>query len=107
MCDYVNKNELIEPREIFSEWISNVQSEIREEYGITFSYNPIGSGSRNMVIRRCDNDYFDLDFQIVMQTIPDDMDWVAIVRNLRIYLEIPSTNISLKDLKIVKTDHNP
>lgn len=29
MCDYVNKNELIEPREIFSEWISNVQSEIR------------------------------------------------------------------------------
>lgn len=75
MCDYVNKNELIEPREIFSEWISNVQSEIREEYGITFSYNPIGSGSRNMVIRRCDNDYFDLDFQIVMQTIPDDMDW--------------------------------
>ena len=75
MCDYVNKNELIEPREIFSEWISNVQREIREEYGITFSYNPIGSGSRNMVIRRCDNDYFDLDFQIVMQSIPDDMDW--------------------------------
>lgn len=75
MCDYVNKNELNEPREIFSEWISNVQSEIKKEYGITFSYNPIGSGSRNMVIRRCDNDYFDLDFQIVMQSIPDDMDW--------------------------------
>lgn len=75
MCDYVNKNELIEPREIFSEWISKVQSEIRKKYGITFSYNPIGSGSRNMVIRRCDNDYFDLDFQIVMQTIPDNTDW--------------------------------
>lgn len=75
MCDYVNKNELIEPREIFGEWISNVQCEIKKEYGITFSYNPIGSGSRNMVIRRCDNDYFDLDFQIVMQSIPDDMDW--------------------------------
>lgn len=72
MCDYVNENELIEPRKIFSEWISNVQSEIREEYGITFSYNPIGSGSRNMVIRRCDNDYFDLDFQIVMQSIPNN-----------------------------------
>lgn len=75
MCDYVNKNELIEPRKIFSEWISNVQSEIREEYGITFSYNPIGSGSRNMVIRRCDNDYFDLDFQIVMQSIPNNYNW--------------------------------
>lgn len=75
MCDYVNKNELIEPREIFSEWISNAQSEIREEYGITFSYNPIGSGSRNMVIRRCDNDYFDLDFQIVMQSIPNKYNW--------------------------------
>lgn len=75
MCDYVNKNELIEPRKIFSEWISNAQSEIREEYGITFSYNPIGSGSRNMVIRRCDNDYFDLDFQIVMQSIPNNYNW--------------------------------
>ena len=75
MCDYVNKSELIEPREIFNEWISSVQSEIKKEYRITFSYNPIGSGSRNMVIRRCDNDYFDLDFQIVMQSIPNDMDW--------------------------------
>ena len=75
MCDYVNKNELVKPRKIFSEWISNVQREIKKEYGITFSYNPIGSGSRNMVIRKCDNDYFDLDFQIVMQSIPNDMDW--------------------------------
>ena len=75
MCDYVNKNKLIEPRKIFSEWISKVQREVRDKYKITFSYNLIGSGSRNMVIRRCDNDYFDLDFQIVMQTIPDDMDW--------------------------------
>lgn len=75
MCDYVNKKELLCPRKIFSEWICNVQSEIRKEYGITFSYNPIGSGSRNMVIRRCDNGYFDLDFQIVIQSIPDDMNW--------------------------------
>lgn len=75
MCNYVNKSELKHPKEIFSKWISDVQTEIREKYGITFSYNPIGSGSRNMVIRRCDNKYFDLDFQIVMQSIPDDMDW--------------------------------
>lgn len=75
MCDYVNKNDLIKPREIFSEWISSVQREIRKKFKITFSYNPIGSGSRNMVIRRCDNNYFDLDFQIVIQSIREDMNW--------------------------------
>lgn len=73
MCEYVNKKELIKPRRIFSKWISNVQHEIKEKYKITFSYDLIGSGSRNMVIRRCDNNYFDLDFQIVIQSIPKNM----------------------------------
>lgn len=73
MCKYVNKKELIEPRRIFSKWISNAQHEIKEKYKITFSYDLIGSGSRNMVIRRCDNNYFDLDFQIVIQSIPKNM----------------------------------
>ncbi len=75
MCEYVNKKELIEPRRIFSKWISNVQHEIKEKHKITFSYDLIGSGSRNMVIRRCDNNYFDLDFQIVIQSIPKNMNW--------------------------------
>ena len=39
MCEYVNKKELIEPRRIFSKWISNVQHEIKEKYKITFSYD--------------------------------------------------------------------
>lgn len=83
MCDFVNKNDLIKPREIFSEWISSVQREIRKKFKITFSYNPIGSGSRNMVIRRCDNNYFDLDFQIVIQSMPEDINWYNDCKKLK------------------------
>ena len=50
MCDYVNKNELIKPREIFSEWISNVQSEIKKKYGITFD---VGKQWENIYNKTC------------------------------------------------------
>ena len=75
MCDYVNKKELIGPRETFNNWIGSVQKYIKKNYKITFSYCPIGIGSRNMVIRKCNEDYFDLDFQIVMQSIPSNYNW--------------------------------
>ena len=75
MCDYVSKEELKEPRELFNEWINDVQKSIKKKYNITFSYSPIGSGSRNMVIRKCNENFFDLDFQIVMQSIPDNYNW--------------------------------
>lgn len=74
MCDYVNAADLIKPREVYENWISKVQDEMREE-GFTFSYNPIGSGSRNMVIRKCNEKTFDLDYQIVMQKIPSGYSW--------------------------------
>lgn len=75
MCEYVSRSELTYAKELFASWINKVQREIRREYKITFSYNLIGSGSRNMVVRRCDSDYFDLDYQIVIQKIPDNFDW--------------------------------
>ncbi len=70
MCDYVKKKSLKEPRKIFNDWINKVQKYIKKEYKITFSFLPIGSGSRNMVIKKCNEDYFDLDFQIVIQHMP-------------------------------------
>lgn len=74
MCDYVNKKELREAREQFNIWINEVQKDIKKEHKITFSYNPIGSGSRNMVIRKCNENFFDLDFQIIIQSIPNNYD---------------------------------
>lgn len=75
MCDYVKKSELSEPRKIFNDWINNVQKYIKKNHKITFSYISIGSGSRNMVIRKCNEDSFDLDFQIIMQSIPNNFNF--------------------------------
>lgn len=75
MCDYVNKKELEIPRDTFNNWINSVQKYIKKNYKITFSYSPIGSVSRNMVNRKCNENFFDLDFQIVMQSIPNNYNW--------------------------------
>ena len=69
MCDYVNKNELKCPKEVFKKMINSVQDYIRKQYKITFSYRPIGSGSRNMVIRKCNQNFFDLDYQWFRYTL--------------------------------------
>ena len=75
MCDYVKPKEVEKPREIFNNWITSVQKYIKKNYKITFSHSPIGSGSRNMVIRKCNERSFDLDFQIIMQSIPNNYSW--------------------------------
>ncbi len=70
MCDYVTKKELKEPKEIINNWIKTVQKKIKKEEKIHFSYTPIGSGKRNMVIKQCNRQYFDLDFQIILTKLP-------------------------------------
>lgn len=67
MCDYVSKKNLSYPKKVFINWINKVQKEVKSNYGLTFSFLPIGSGSRNMVIKKCNENYFDLDYQIVLQ----------------------------------------
>ena len=74
MCDYVKRKELIEPKNVFNTWIQKVKNDAKNK-GYDFSIKLIGSGSRNMVIRRCDNNYFDLDYQIILEKIPDDYNW--------------------------------
>lgn len=51
MCDYISKSKLKQPKRNFIDWISKVQKEIKTEHIIHFSYNPIGSGKRNLVIK--------------------------------------------------------
>lgn len=76
MCDYVDKNELTEPKQVFEGWINRVKNRLNSKKpGYDFDYILTGSASRNMAIRRCDNDYFDLDYQIILKRIPIDYNW--------------------------------
>lgn len=76
MCDYVDKSELTEPKQVFEGWINRVKNRLNSKKpGYDFDYILTGSASRNMAIRRCDNDYFDLDYQIILKRIPADYNW--------------------------------
>ena len=72
MCKYVTKKELKEPKKILNDWIIRVQKAIKKEYKITFSFNLIGSGKRNLVIKSCNTNWFDLDCQLVIQKTPKE-----------------------------------
>ncbi len=73
MCDYVDKSELTEPKEVFEKWFNRVTNRLKtKKPGYDFDYILTGSASRNMAIRRCDNDYFDLDYQIILKKIPSN-----------------------------------
>lgn len=72
MCEYVYKNELKDLKKKFKTLINKVHKYLRKNYKITFSCIPIGSGKRNMVIKQCNKNYFDLDFQIILQSVPDE-----------------------------------
>ena len=72
MCEYVYINELKDLKKKFKTLINKVHKYLRKNYKITFSCIPIGSGKRNMVIKQCNKNYFDLDFQIVLQSVPDE-----------------------------------
>lgn len=73
MCDFVTKKEVANAREIFIEWITKVQRELRSKYNIRFAYDIIGSGRRKLVIRQCNkNGFFDLDYQITLTRLPKE-----------------------------------
>lgn len=74
MCEYITKKELKEPKQVILNWITKVQKEMKKEHKITFSYIAIGSSKRNMVIKLCNKDLYDLDYQIVLQKTPKDFD---------------------------------
>lgn len=86
MCKYVDDSELQGlggPKDTFHHWITDVHRSLRKK-GIRFDCNLIGSGSRNMVVRNCNEDgYYDLDFQIVLTKYPVDMKAKTIKDNFR------------------------
>ena len=72
MCKYITKKELKEPKKNLNDWILRVQKAIKKEYKITFSFNLIGSGKRNLVIKSCNSNWFDLDCQLVIRKMPKE-----------------------------------
>lgn len=74
MCEYVTKKELKEPKKILNDWIIRVQKIMKIENKITFSFNLIGSGKRNLVIKSCNTKWFDLDCQLIIQKVPKEFD---------------------------------
>ena len=73
MCDYKSRKEIQQPREIIEDWIRDVQKVMRKKYKVTFTFRPTGSVSRNMVIKKCNEDYFDLDYQLELQNVPEQL----------------------------------
>ena len=75
MCEYISRNKLKDKKQEFLSWVKKVQKAIKKEHKIHFNYGPIGSGKRNMVIKQCNTNYFDLDYQIIITRIPKDIDF--------------------------------
>ncbi len=74
MCKFITKSELKEPRQILLDWINDVHDYMRKNYGITFQHLEIGSASHNLVVQKCNSNYFDLDYQLTIVSWPDDYD---------------------------------
>lgn len=73
MCEYISKKQLHEKKQVFIKWINKVQRELKKQ-GYHFSYRPTGSGKRNMVVKLCNKNYYDLDYQIVIGKFPKNYD---------------------------------
>lgn len=74
MCEFVSKKCLKEPKAQFLKIINKVQKQIKDKYKITFSYRPIGSGKKNLVVKKCTTNEFDLDYEITLQKILEEID---------------------------------
>ena len=101
MCNYVDEKELKGlggPKDTFQDWITEVHRILRKKH-IRFECNLIGSGSRNMVVRKCnEGGYFDLDYQIVLTTYPVNMEPKKIKDNFRNAFNTSKPN-GFKDMK--------
>lgn len=73
MCDFVSKKYCKEPRKTLLDWIYDVQKYLKKKQ-ITFQYEAMGSAKRNMVIRKCNEDYFDLDYRLILQNVPEELE---------------------------------
>ncbi len=82
MCRYITAAELSNKKQLFINWITYVQKELRTK-GYRFSYRPIGSGKRNMVVKLCNSNYYDLDYQIIIEKIPNTYDWNGNVKDIK------------------------
>lgn len=69
MCTYKTKNELKKPKAIFIKLIKDVQQKVKGVNQIKFDWKPIGSGKKNLVVKNCKTNFFDLDYQLILTNI--------------------------------------
>lgn len=73
MCDYIPKRNLNDDKQLFQSWVNEVHGIMKKEHGITFTHILIGSGKRNLVIKKCNEKKYDLDYQLTIQKVPKNI----------------------------------
>ncbi len=63
-CNYVTKKEVKEYKKIMEETIPKVQTDVKEEYKKSFSYQVVGSTKRNLVVQKGQS-LWDVDYQFM------------------------------------------
>lgn len=71
MYSYVPKSTVKPCKKLCMTCISEAQRALRKKHGITFQIYVVGSGSSNLVTR-WDDEPFDMDFNAVIQMLPDE-----------------------------------
>lgn len=71
MYSYVPKDTVKPCKALCFECLAKAQAAIKERYGITFQIYAVGSGSNNLVTR-WNNEPFDMDFNVLIQKLPDE-----------------------------------
>ena len=71
MYSYVSKDVVKPCKALCFDCLTKAQTTIKEKYGITFQIYAVGSGSNNLVTS-WNKEPFDMDFNVLLQKIPDD-----------------------------------
>lgn len=71
MYSYVTKSTVKPCKALCQECLAKAQAAIKKKYGITFQIYAVGSGSNNLVTR-WDKEPFDMDFNALIQHLPDE-----------------------------------
>lgn len=72
MYEYVKKSEYAPVRNKLEQIIKRTQSEMRQNYGLTFQFHLIGSGKRHLITRIKDgNNGYDFDYNLILSAPSD------------------------------------
>lgn len=72
MYQYVTKSKIKPYKNICRNMLQQLVSELRKKYGMITQIQLIGSGANNLVTRN-GNSSFDLDYNLLLQSVPDEL----------------------------------